>query len=126
MGPQTQLEYLLVCRIFSLIRRKKIDRDLHIIHKIYTACLELCQEKDALEKVQGKELTLRAAAATYGIPRSTFSEHVNRVRRKRYGGDSTILTHCEEREIVLTCQILVEMGFPLTKDYVEVIARDYL
>ena len=80
----------------------------------------------AVEKVQSKELTLRAAAATYGIPRSTLSEHVRGVRRKRYGGGSTILTRCEEREIVLTCQILAEMGFPLTKDYVEVIVRDYL
>ena len=29
-------------------------------------------------------------------------------------------------QIVLTCQILAEMGFPLTKDYVEVVVRDYL
>ena len=80
----------------------------------------------AVEKVKEKELTLRAAAITYGIPRSTLSEHMRGVRKKRYGGGSTILTRDEEHEIVLTCQILAEMGFPLTKDYVEVVVRDYL
>ena len=37
-----------------------------------------------------------------------------------------VLTRDEEREIVLTCQILAEMGFSLTKGYVEVVVRDYL
>ena len=32
----------------------------------------------------------------------------------------------EESKIVLTCQILAEMGFPLTKGYVEVVVTDYL
>ena len=84
------------------------------------------QLRTALEKVQAKELSLRAAAATYGIPRSTLSEHLRGVRSKRYGGGSTLLTSEEEREIVVTCQVLAEMGFPLTKDYVEVVVRDYL
>lgn len=46
MGPRTQLEYLLVCEILSL-RKKKMHRDLHVVHKIYTACFELCQGADA-------------------------------------------------------------------------------
>ena len=71
-------------------------------------------------------LSLRAAAQTYGIPRSTLSEHLRGVRSKRYGGGSTVLTHDEEREIVVTCQVLSEMGFPLTKAYVKVVVRDYL
>ena len=32
----------------------------------------------------------------------------------------------EERKIVLTCQVLTDMGFPLTRGYVEVVVRDYL
>ena len=80
----------------------------------------------SVEKVKEKELTLRTAAINNGIPRSTLSEHVRGVRKKHYGGGSTILTRDEEHEIVLTWQILAEMGFPLTKDYVEVVVRDYL
>ena len=45
------------------------------------------------------------------------------VSSKRYGGGSTVLTS-EERESVMTCEILAEMGFPLTKAYVEVVVRD--
>lgn len=43
MGPHTQFEYLLVCQILSLLRNKQMYRDLHDVHKIYTACFELCQ-----------------------------------------------------------------------------------
>lgn len=84
------------------------------------------QLHEAIEKVRKKELTLRAAAVTYGIPRSTLSDHLCGVSSKRYGGGSTVLTRNEEREIVVTCQILAEMGFLLTKGYVEVVVRDYL
>ena len=72
---------------------------------------------------QKKELSLRAAAATYEIPRSTLSDHLHGVSSKRYGGGSTLLTSEEEWEIVVTCQVLAEMGFPLTKDYVEVVVH---
>ena len=37
-----------------------------------------------------------------------------------------MLTQEEEREIVVTCQVLADMGFPLTKVYVEVVVCDYL
>lgn len=37
-----------------------------------------------------------------------------------------MLSQEEEREIVITCQVLADMGFPLTKDNVEVVVRDYL
>ena len=43
MGPRTHLEYLHVCQILFLLRRNQMDRDLNVIHKIYTGCLELCQ-----------------------------------------------------------------------------------
>ena len=64
---------------------------------------------------------------TYGIPKSTLSDHIHSVSSKGYGGDSTVLTHKEEREIFVMCQELAEMRFPLTKAYnVEVVLRDYL
>ena len=45
-GRRTQLEYLLVCQILSLLRRNQMNRDSNVVHKIYTACLELCHLKD--------------------------------------------------------------------------------
>ena len=84
------------------------------------------QLHEAVQKVKSHELSLRAAALSYGIPKSTLSDHVKGVSSKRYGGCSTVLTREEEQEIVLTCQVLAEMGFPLTTGYVEVVVRDYL
>ena len=43
MGRHTPLEYLL---ILCLLRRNEMDRDLNMIEKIYTACLELCHVND--------------------------------------------------------------------------------
>jgi hypothetical protein len=77
------------------------------------------QLHEAVQKVKSHELSLRAAALSYGIPKSTLSDHVKGVSSKRYGGCSTVLTREEEQEIVLTCQVLAEMGFPLTTGYVE-------
>lgn len=38
---------------------------------------------EAVEKVRKKELSLRSAAATYGIPRSTLSDRLRGVSSKR-------------------------------------------
>ena len=46
MGRHSPLEYLLVCQILCLLRRNEMDRDLNMIEKIYTACLELCHFND--------------------------------------------------------------------------------
>lgn len=42
-GPRTQLEYLLVSQILAFLQKHHIDQDVHVVHKIYMACLELCQ-----------------------------------------------------------------------------------
>ena len=60
------------------------------------------QLHEAVEKVKTKELTLRAAALTYRIPRSTLFDQLRGVSGKWYGGGSTVLTRDEEREIVVT------------------------
>ena len=80
----------------------------------------------AMEKVKSKELSLRQAAITFGIPKSTLSDHVTGRSSKRYGGAPTVLSDIEEAEIVITCQTLAEMGFPLNKDYVDVVVKGYL
>ena len=42
------------------------------------------------------------------------------------GGAPTVLTEGEEKEIVVTLQVLQEIGFGFTKELVGVVIRDYL
>ena len=80
----------------------------------------------AKQAVQSGELSIRAAGIKYGVPKTTLSHHLSGESTKRYGGPKTVLTAAEEKEIVISCQVLQELGFPLTKDHVSVAVRDYL
>ena len=84
------------------------------------------QLEAAKQAVWSGEMSLRTASDKYGVPRNTLSNHLRGISTKRYGGPRTILTPTEEREIVASCQVLQELGFPLTKDHVSVAIRDYL
>ena len=68
------------------------------------------QLEEARKKVRDKEMSLRAAAETYGIPCSTLSDHLRGGSSKRYGGCATILSPAKVHEIVVMCQVLAEMG----------------
>ena len=46
--------------------------------------------------------------------------------KKRYGGRPTVLTYQEEKEIVQTCIVLQEMGFPLDKSSLGSVVSDYI
>lgn len=37
-----------------------------------------------------------------------------------------MLTPIEEKEIVTACQVMQDLAFPLTKEFVSVVVRDYL
>ena len=80
----------------------------------------------ALAAVRKEEMKAHAAALKYGIPSSTFYDHLQGRSKKRYGGPPTVLSHEEEGEIVAACQILQEFGFPLTRGIVGTIVADYL
>ena len=84
------------------------------------------QLQAALEAARSKELSVRAAAAKFGIPHSTLHDHLTGKSQKRYGGPSTCLSQSEEKEIVLACQTLQQFGFPMTRDIVGKIVHDYL
>jgi len=84
------------------------------------------QLRAALQRVSNKEISLRQAALQYGIPRSTLSDHKTGKSTSRCAGAPTVLSHAEESEIVIGCQVLAEMGFPLDKAYVSAIVGDYL
>ena len=80
----------------------------------------------AMKAVQSKELSIRAAGAKFGIPSSTLHDHLRGTSTKRYGGAPTILTANEEKEIVTSCLVMQESGFPLTREFVSMALRDYI
>lgn len=82
--------------------------------------------KAAVEKVWQKQLTISAAAKQYNIPRTTLADHVHRRRTKVGAGRPTILTPGEEKELVVTCQVLQRMGFGLTREAVSMVVQDYI
>ncbi|XP_065891572.1 tigger transposable element-derived protein 2-like [Dysidea avara] len=82
--------------------------------------------KTAVDRVKKKEITLREAGKLYGIPKSTLSDHVTGKSSKAYAGAPRGLSDEDEVEIVITCQVLAEMGFPLNVYYVGTVIKDYL
>ena len=69
---------------------------------------------------------MREAGKLYGIPKSTLSDHVTGKSSKAYAGAPRGLSDEDEVEIVITCQVLAEMGFPLNVYYVGTVIKDYL
>ena len=80
----------------------------------------------AAKEAVGSGMSIRGAALKYGIPKSTLLDHLKGKSTKRYGGPSTVLTMAEEKEIVASCTVLQELGFPLTKDIVSMAVMEYL
>ena len=69
--------------------------------------------KTAVEEVWAKRLTISAAAKRFQVPRTTLADHVHRRREKVGAGRPTILTQVEEKELVVTCQVLQQISFKL-------------
>ena len=69
---------------------------------------------------------MREAEKLYGIPKSTLSDHVTGKSSRAYAGAPRSLSDEDEVEIVITCQVLAEMGFPLNVYYVGNVIKDYL
>lgn len=80
----------------------------------------------ALEAVKKGEMKPHRAALKFGVPSSTLYDHLKGRSQKRYGGRPTVLSTQEEKEIVVSCEVLQQFGFPLTKDMVGIIVRDFL
>ena len=84
------------------------------------------QLQAALEAVRSGKMKAHAAAHKFCIPSSTLYDHLKGKSQRRYGGHPMILTCAEEKEIATSCQVLQEFGYPLTKDIVGIIVRDYI
>lgn len=74
----------------------------------------------------GRAKSVRGAALLYGIPHSTLDDHYTGKATKRFGGPSTVLAYSVEKEIATSCMVLQEFGFPVTKEMVTALIRDYL
>ena len=71
----------------------------------------------AVAKVKAKQLSMRKAAETYGVPVSTLHSHVHSIPEKVGAGRPTVLTHQEEKEISIHMpgnSIMVN-GYSLTR-----------
>ena len=82
--------------------------------------------KAAVKAVKEDNMTILAAAKKFGVPRSTVFDHLKEIHPKIGAGAPTILTPGEEKEIVITLQVLQQIGFGLTKQLIGVVVCDYL
>lgn len=76
------------------------------------------QLEEALDQLRKKNLSVRAAATKYGIPRSTLHDKLSGKRpeglEKR--GPEGFLSKNEEKKLVEWCESLAKCGFPLKAD----------
>lgn len=84
------------------------------------------QLQSAIEAVRNGQMKPHRAAVTYGIPPSTLYDHLKGKSKKRYGGKPTVLSNEEEKEIATVCEVLQQFGYPLTREIVGGIVKEYL
>ena len=116
---------------FECKRSSTVSQDSHFQAREYNHSHSTLEYKFPMtctvHTIRTFNLSCACAFAQLKFPRAQFALlqcSLIGVSSKRYGGGSTVLTSEEERESVRTCEILAEMGFPLTKAYVEVVVRD--
>lgn len=81
--------------------------------------------QEALEDIQINNLTYRAAADKYGIPKSTLERKFNKKNMKSPGGQ-TSLFEAEENIIVQAIITASEWGFPLEKEDIKDLVHGYV
>ena len=80
----------------------------------------------AIRSIKEHGMKVAVAAEKYHVPLSTLYDHIKERVIKIGAGAPTVLTKEEEKEIVITLQVLQEMGFELTKELVGIVICDYL
>ena len=81
--------------------------------------------RSALEELK-TGVSIRATAKKYRIPWSTLHNRASEKYKQVGKGGPTVLTNTEEKQIVLTCMTLGEIGFGITRDLVEVVLFEYI
>ena len=80
----------------------------------------------AVKAVKEQGMKRSAAARKFKVPATTLFDHISGKSSRIGPGKPTILSPAEEKELVVTLQVLQEIGFGLTKDLVGVVIHDYL
>lgn len=70
----------------------------------------------AIDAVKLQKMKVTLAARKFNIPATTLYDHTKGRLCKIGAGAPTVLTPGEEKEIVVTLQVLQEIGFGLTKE----------
>ena len=70
--------------------------------------------------------SVSAAAAEFGVPKSTLYGQTSGMHGRIGSGAPTVLEHRDEQQIVITCQVLAEMGFGITRPLVERVVAEYV
>ena len=83
------------------------------------------QLKAAIEAVKDGRMKLVMASKRFNVPLTTLGDHAKRGVDRIGAGSPTVLTENEEKEIVVSVQVLQDIGFGLTKELVGVVVRDY-
>ena len=76
---------------------------------------------NAIAACKHNDMKVSEAAKSFGIPKSTLHDHVKGKYTGIGAGGPTALKSKDEQEIVITCQVLAEMGFGMTKQLVETV-----
>lgn len=74
--------------------------------------------------VKEKKISLRKAAAHYGIPKDTINRRAKGIIPKKIGGQ-TLLTNLEEKTLVEGIVKASEWGFPFTKYELQLLCKGY-
>ena len=80
----------------------------------------------AVKALKEGKMKRLAAAHKFNVPATTIYVHASGKYSSFGAGAPTILSSAEEKEIVVTVQVLQDIGFGLTKELVGIVIRDYL
>eukprot|EP00118_Oscarella_pearsei_P023041 m.271081 g.271081 ORF g.271081 m.271081 type:complete len:259 (+) comp40549_c0_seq5:2584-3360(+) len=82
--------------------------------------------EDAVRALEEGQMTVREAAETFGVPKSTLHDRLKKPDElKSTRGRPTVLTQVEELGIVRACISLSSIGFGLSRDHVGKLVSRY-
>lgn len=81
--------------------------------------------QQALDMIERGNMSVREAAKTYGVPRSTLQDKINNTHPRKDGGP-TVLSEDEEQHIVEMLLLMSEWGFPWTSQDLRYFVKSYL
>ena len=81
--------------------------------------------QEAVEMLNSKQMSLRVAAAAYGVPSTTISDHKNKVSKSNKIGRPPILSQEIEKLLVDGLIKLADWGFGLTELQIKRIIQKY-